>query len=150
LVSAFCIFQFLDNTGYSLQERVIYSLIYPVTIIFAFLLVFCLFYAICFYLFVDIPVRLQSKHLPLTLEEFNKIPYKTDEEFVNFLQYCCSRKLFFAREYCDAVAPAIEKMIEMYLFEHDKEIVSVEMPGDFKDYLIHNTKYHKALRLLEK
>ena len=82
--------------------------------------------------------------MPLTQEEFDNLPYKTDAEFYEFLEYCCSRKFFKQKIYVTKVYPDIEKMLNMY--NKSKGIMDIDKPFIWEDCNPELKKYLKKAR----
>lgn len=96
------------------------------------------------FLVVEVPVIWNSRYLPLTQEEFDNLPYKTDTEFYEFLEYCCSKKFFKQKIYVTKVYPDIEKMLNMY--NKSKGIMDIDTPFIWEDCNPELKKYFKKAR----
>lgn len=130
---------------YSMYKSFCYSIIIHVVL---FILI-GLIVVITEFLVVKVPVIWNSRYLPLTQEEFDKLPYKTDEEFYQFLEYCCSRKFLKQRTYVLKVYPDIEKLLSMYnkskgIKDIDKIYLWENCNQDFKKYIVKAQHEYRA------
>lgn len=130
---------------YSMYKSICYSIIISVVLFISIGLIV----VITEFLVVKVPVIWNSRYLPLTQEEFDKLPYKTDEEFYQFLEYCCSKKFFKQRTYVFQVYPDIEKLLSMYnkskgIKDIDKIYLWENCNEEFKRYIIKAQHEHGA------
>lgn len=92
--------------------------------------IFALFYA-------EIPLRLNRRYLPLTMEEMKNLPFKTDEEVYDFALCICSKKVFKNRIFVKGMRDDVAEFLELYCdtFEKSFDDLWKEMPEELQEYL---------------
>lgn len=96
------------------------------------------------WLFITMPVLLQRRYLPLTIEEIKALPFKTNEEFYDFLFHICSRKNIFTKErqFVKGIRVDAIQMLNLYnnINEQDAFYLDESIPRELSVFLNIKTK----------